>query len=71
MHTFTQDEVKLVSLDGRLEWKVKCPKCGTWGYVDDDQLHGRVSMQCGNEPCDFHETHDLSDLIDKASQHGA
>ena len=62
-HRFARDDLNLVSLDGVLTWKARCPKCHNWGYIDDDQLHGRVSMQCGNEGCDFHETHDLSGLI--------
>ena len=63
MHKFTRNELKLVSLDGVLTWKVRCPRCKMWGYVDEDQVRGQVSMQCGNDGCDFHETHDLSELL--------
>lgn len=52
-------------------WKLKCPVCGVWGDIDDDQLHGRVSIDHSDfvrhkrdDPaegfhCTFHETHDL------------
>ncbi len=59
-HVFTADDIKLVSLDGVLTHKCKCPGCGTWAHLDDDQFFGRVSLQCA--VCDFHETHDLSDV---------
>ena len=61
---FTKEDLKLVSLDGVLTWKLRCPLCKCWGEIDDDQLHGRVSLQCGNDGCSFHETHDLSQLIE-------
>lgn len=62
-NVFTRDDVRLVSLDGVLQLKVRCPKCRTWVYCDDDQFYGHVSLRCGNEDCDFHETHDLSELF--------
>lgn len=37
-----------------------CPKCGKRGLIDDDQLHGRVSIVCGIDGCEFHETHDFA-----------
>ena len=45
-----------------------CPKCGEWGTVDDDQLHGRVSVICPNDDCDFHETVDWSTPENRARQ---
>jgi hypothetical protein len=33
-------EFKLVTLDGEPVWKLKCPDCGQWGYIDDDQYCG-------------------------------
>jgi hypothetical protein len=57
------DDIRLVSLDGVLTHKVKCPKCDTWGYIDDDQFFGWVSLACGTPECDFHETHDLSEVV--------
>jgi hypothetical protein len=62
-----RSDLKLVSLDGKLVWKFCCPRCGGWGEVDDDQLHGRVSIRCPGRGCPFHETHDLSDLIDRTT----
>lgn len=38
-------------------WKLRCPGCQSWAFIDDDQLHGRVSVDCPN--CTFHETHDF------------
>jgi hypothetical protein len=53
-------EIKRVTRDDREIWKFKCPGCGHWGVVDDDQLHGRVSIVCLE--CTFHETVDLATL---------
>lgn len=55
------EDIKLVSLDGVLTWKLRCPVCGQWGYIDDDQFYGRVSIQCQMPGCDFHQTRDLSE----------
>jgi hypothetical protein len=46
-------EFRKVLLDGKENYKLKCPKCGIWGYLDDDQINGRVSILCD---CGFHET---------------
>ena len=59
MHRFEKSDLKAVYA---VEWKLRCPKCGTWAYIDDDQFYGRVSLQCATPGCDFHETHDLSEL---------
>lgn len=40
---------------------IKCPECGLVGVVDEDQWHGRVSIDCPTEGCSYHETHDLSE----------
>ena len=45
-------------LDGRIAFRLRCPGCGIVAVADDDQYHGRVSIQC--EGCGYHETHDLS-----------
>lgn len=37
---------------------VQCPRCGLVAQVDEDQWHGRVSIDCPD--CPYHETHDLS-----------
>lgn len=62
-------------------WKLRCPVCGVWGEIDDDQLHGRVSidhtdfvrLKSDDPPegfrCTFHETHDLWTMFEeRASQ---
>ena len=36
----------------------RCPGCKHVGDIDDDQFHGRVSIDCTN--CDYHETQDWS-----------
>lgn len=48
-----------VRQDGAIVWLLRCPECGTWAEIDDDQYHGRVSVQCVTEGCRFHETHDF------------
>jgi hypothetical protein len=32
--------------DRHLQPQAKCPSCGEWGDVDDEQLRGEVSMIC-------------------------
>ena len=39
-------ELKQVILDDKPVYKLKCPKCNVWGYLDDDQFNGRVSILC-------------------------
>ena len=41
----------------------KCPRCGKKGFIDDDQLHGRVSIDCTPTGCSFHETVNLSPFL--------
>lgn len=41
-----------------LVWWVRCPGCGVEAMIDEDQFHGRVSMECVF--CSYHQTHDLS-----------
>jgi hypothetical protein len=43
--------------DGGMQRQMKCPDCGTWADIDDDQYFGKVSMECG--ACDYHETINL------------
>lgn len=42
-------------------WLFECP-CGQWAYLDDDQWHGRVSVDHASEGCPkgYHETHDYA-----------
>lgn len=44
-------------------WKLKCPECGVWMYLDDDQLYGRVSTFHDIPECGYHETIDFSKQI--------
>lgn len=41
-------------------WKLRCPGCGEWASIDDDQFNGRVSVFHDVEECGFHETIDFS-----------
>ncbi len=38
---------------------VRCPGCKGAGAIDTDQYQGKVSIDCDNADCDYHETHDL------------
>ena len=44
----------------------RCPVCHESGFIDDDQFHGRVSIQCptidrcDEHGCTYHETKDWS-----------
>lgn len=51
---------RTITRDGVQVRQARCPGCDTWADVDEDQWHGRVSMDCVE--CDYHETHDLSRL---------
>jgi hypothetical protein len=45
--------------DGSPVYQLRCPGCGVWGDIDDDQRHGRVSVDHTNmDGCTFHETRD-------------
>ena len=47
--------------DGEAVWWFRCPSCGQWAEIDDDQLHGRVSIACADAGCMFpRQTVDLS-----------
>jgi hypothetical protein len=50
--------LRSVHRDGALVWQLRCPECHGWADLDEDQLHGRVSIDHAPE-CGFHETHDL------------
>lgn len=55
-------ELKKVTFDGKEMLKLRCPKCKSWGHLDDDQAHGRVSTLC---ECGFHETVDFAKEFEK------
>lgn len=52
-------------MDGDVAWKLECPGCGKWAQIDDDQLHGRVSVDHTDTGCTYHETHDFAAEIAK------
>uniref|UniRef100_A0A6H1ZDU1 Uncharacterized protein n=1 Tax=viral metagenome TaxID=1070528 RepID=A0A6H1ZDU1_9ZZZZ len=52
-------EIKKIKRDGVEIVKFKCPKCGEWADIDDDQYNGRVSIFHDTPKCGFHETINL------------
>ena len=52
--------LKKVTFNGKETWKLQCPVCGVWGYIDDDQKKGKISIMC--ECGGFHETIDFTNL---------
>ena len=54
--------LRAVNRDGSRTWLLECPGCGEWGALDDDQLHGRVSVDHAADGCKggYHETHDFA-----------
>ena len=51
--------LRSVRRDGGIVWQLRCPECHQWADIDDDQLHGRVSIDHAGEGCAFHRTLDL------------
>lgn len=47
-----------------LTWWVTCPGCELEAMVDREQLKGEVSIDCPH--CDYHEAHDLRDMVDES-----
>ena len=49
-------------------WLFECPGCGQWAYLDDDQWHGRVSVDHAADGCTggYHETHDYDAALSAA-----
>jgi hypothetical protein len=45
-----------------------CPGCGQLGALDDDQYHGRVSVDHATDGCSggYHETHDFAAAVERA-----
>jgi len=37
--------------DYGIKWKVRCPYCGVWGIVTDEQKEGREEKTCANFRC--------------------
>ena len=51
---FPRGRVWIIHRDDEVVWQFCCPGCGLRADIDDDQLHGRVSIDCPE--CDYHET---------------
>ena len=53
---------RAVQRDGERQWLMECPGCGEWASLDDDQWHGRVSVDHASMGCagGYHETHDFA-----------
>ncbi len=51
--------------DGGRTWLLECPGCGQWATLDDDQFHGRVSVDHAADGCPggYHETHDYASVL--------
>lgn len=57
--------LRTVTRDGAQVVELECPGCGIWAALDDDQLHGRVSVDHAAQGCPggYHETHDFSEFL--------
>lgn len=55
-------ELRLIVRDDQEIRQLRCPRCGVWGDLDDDQYHGQVSVYHAEVEggCGYHETHDFS-----------
>lgn len=64
--------LRRVSRDGVPAYLLLCPGCGEWGTLDDDQLHGRISVDHASMGCSggYHETHDFWAEIEGAGEDG-
>lgn len=56
--------VRDVVRDGATVLQMACPGRGKWQDLDDDQYHGRVSIECGFD-CGYHATVDVAAALDK------
>jgi hypothetical protein len=54
------DWLRARNRDNQVIIQFRCPECRQWADIDDDQLHGRVSIDHTGTGCGFHETHDLA-----------
>ncbi len=48
--------LRAVMSDGKPIVYARCPGCGEWAELDDDQLRGRVSTHHDVPECGYHET---------------
>lgn len=53
--------LRVIVRDGQEVLQLRCGGCAAWGDVDDDQVHGRVSVHHdeADDGCGYHETHDF------------
>lgn len=62
------ERLRTVVRDGEPVWQLRCPGCDEWADIDDDQLHGRMSVEhsagsddqgfAASSGCGYHETRD-------------
>jgi len=59
--------LRRVNRDGIPTVLLACPGCGEWGTLDDDQLHGRISVDHAFDGCPagYHEMHDFAAAMEK------
>lgn len=59
-----QYELRTITRDGEDVRQLRCPGCGEWADLDDDQYHGRVSVWHAEDEggCGYHETHDFASM---------
>lgn len=55
-------ELKRLPSNRKQEWKVRCPQCRKWYYLDDEQFFGKAFVVCG---CGFHKIINFDDIIKK------
>ncbi len=57
--------IRRVIRDQRFVYLLECPGCGRRGELDDDQWHGRVSVDHASMGCPggYHETHDFAAAV--------
>lgn len=55
------EHLRQVVRDSGVIFLLRCPGCAVWGEIDDDQLHGRISLHHDEADggCGYHETHDF------------
>ncbi len=51
LETRTIKRIEIGETDRHLQPQAKCPTCGVWADVDEDQLAGKVSLLCD---CGWH-----------------
>jgi hypothetical protein len=60
--------IRRVVVHRRHVFLLECPGCGQIGELDDDQWHGRVSVDHTSMGCPggYHETHDFAAAVEAA-----